>query len=122
SARDNLRAVNDWWGLSAGMVNVDLDESLPSGLKTLAEILTKGITSEQIDPFLCPLTDQAGSVISDGTRRFTHDELMRMDWLCHNVDGHIPEYAELLPQSRNLVRLLGIHRDAIPPETEENTL
>ena len=122
SARDNLRAVNDWWGLSAGMVNIDLDESLPSGLKTLAEILTKGITSEQIDPFLCPLTDQAGSVISDGTRRFTHDELMRMDWLCCSVDGHIPEYAELLPQSRNLVRLLGIHRDVIPPETEENTL
>ncbi|MCR4622627.1 MAG: BMP family ABC transporter substrate-binding protein [Clostridiales bacterium] len=122
AARDRRRAINDWWGLSAGVVNVDLDESLPSGLKTLAEILKRGISSEQIDPFLCPITSQDGSLISDGTHVFTPDELMRMDWLNDNVEGRIPEFDELLPQSRNLVRLLGIHRDAIPPEAEESSL
>ena len=122
AARDSRRAVNDWWGLNAGMVNVDLDESLPSGLSTLARILKSGITSEAIDPFFCHLTDQRGNVISDGTHRFTPDELMRMDWLNDNVEGHIPEFDELLPQSRNLVRLLGVHRDTIPPETEESAL
>ena len=36
--------------------------------------------------FLCRLTDQRGNVISDGTHRFTPDELMRMDWLNDNIE------------------------------------
>ena len=42
---------------------------------------------------------------------------MRMDWLCDNVEGSIPAFDDLLPQSRALVRLIGLYRDAIPPET-----
>ena len=42
-----------------------------------------------------------------------------MDWLNDNVEGHIPEFDELLPQSRNLVRLLGVHRETIPPDKGE---
>ena len=42
-----------------------------------------------------------------------------MDWLCSNVEGSIPQFDQLLPQSRNLVRLLGIYRESIPPEIEE---
>ena len=44
---------------------------------------------------------------------------MQMDWLCDNVEGKIPAFDELLPQSRNLVRLLGIYRESIPPEIKE---
>jgi hypothetical protein len=47
---------------------------------------------------------------------------MSMDWLCDNVDGCIPGYDQLMPQSRELVRLLGIYRDSIPPEKEEKQL
>ena len=122
SARDSEHAVNDWWGLSAGMVSVDLDERLPDGVKQLALILKNGIIDETIDPFLCPIRDQQGRVISDGTRRFTAEELMGMDWLCNNISGSIPGFDELIPQSQNLVRLLGIYRQQIPPRTEETAL
>lgn len=122
AVRDSTRAINDWWGISTGVVNVDLAPDLPEGTKQLARILKEGIIREEIDPFQCALRDQAGNVISDGGHRFAAEELMRMDWLCDIVDGTIPAFDDLLPQSRNLVRLLGVHRDEIPPKTEEATL
>ena len=120
SVRDSHHAINDWWGLNTGVADVDMDENLPDGVKQLARILKQGIMEERIDPFLCAIRDQAGAPVSDGTRRFTLEELMHMDWLCGNIDGAIPGFDELLPQSQNLVRLLGIYRQTIPPKTEES--
>ncbi len=119
SLRDATHAVTDWWGMNTGVVNVDLAEDMPDSMKQLAQILRSGIIEGRIDPFLCVIRDQRGNVISDGTRVMTYEELIGMDWLCENVDGIIPEFDALLPRSRKLVRLLGIHRDAIPPETKE---
>ncbi|MBR1584655.1 MAG: BMP family ABC transporter substrate-binding protein [Clostridia bacterium] len=122
AVRDSQHAVNDWWGISTGVVDVDMDDRLPAGVKQLAMILKGGIATEDIDPFLCPIWDQSGAMISDGSRRFTLEERMRMDWLCSNVEGSIPAFDELIPQSQNLVRLLGIYRQSIPPKTEEAAL
>lgn len=122
AVRDSNNAINDWWGMSTGAVHVELDKDLPDGMKMLAKYLSDGIISGAIDPFLCPIRDQNGEVISDGTRVFSSEELMRMDKLCENVDGTIPAFEELLPQSRNLVRLLGIYRETIPPEAQEQAL
>ena len=122
SLRDSKHAVNDWWGLRTGMVDVVLDDSLPEGIKQLAGILKQGILDEKIDPFLRPLRDRDGNIRSDGKRVLTPEELMRMDWLCENVEGKIPAFEELMPRSRDLVRVLGVYRDTIPPETEEPAL
>ena len=46
---------------------------------------------------------------------------MKISWLNENIEGIIPTFDELLPRSQNLVRLLGIYRDSIPPKTEEET-
>ena len=122
AARDDSHAINDWWGLSTGVVDLDMDPGMPEGIRQLAGILKDGIIREQIDPFLTAIRDQAGTERSDGSRKFTLEELMRMDWLCENVDGAIPGFEELLPQSQDLVRLLGIYRETIPPKTEEAAL
>ena len=119
SLRDASHAVTDWWGMNTGVVNVDLAEGMPDSMKQLAQILRSGIVAGLVDPFRCAIRDQKGNVISDGTRVLTYEELIGMDWLCENVEGTIPEFDALLPRSRKLVRLLGIHRDAIPPETKE---
>ena len=55
---------------------------------------------------------------NDGSRGFTPDEILHMDWLCENVEGFIPEYEQVIPIARPMVRALGIHRDRIPPEKE----
>ena len=122
SLRDSHHANNDWWGLSSGVINLAIDEDVPAGVKMLAGILQKGIASETIDPFLCPIKDQQVRVISDGKRPIPPEELMRVDWLCDNIEGSIPAFDELMPRSQNLVRLLGIHRENIPPKTEDTSL
>lgn len=122
SLRDSNHANNDWWGLSSGVINLAIDEEVPDGVKMLAGILQKGIASETVDPFLCPIKDQQGRVISDGKRPIPPEELMRVDWLCDNIEGSIPAFDELMPRSQNLVRLLGIHRENIPPKTEDTAL
>ena len=113
------QAINYWWGMNSGVIDVQLSDSIPDGVRSLAEILKKGITNGTIDPFKCRLVDQNGLVRSDGGRDLTPEEIMFMDWLCDNVEGTIPAFDQLLPSSQEMVRLLGVYRDKIPPETEE---
>lgn len=113
------QAVNYWWGMSSGVIDVSLSPTLPEGSKQLAQILKQGITSGAIDPFRCTLIAQDGTVRSDGTRTLSAEELIHMDWLADNVEGSIPDFEEILPVSQQMVRLLGIHRDEIKPQPEE---
>ena len=113
------QAINYWWGMNSGVIDVQLSDALPDGVRSLAEILKNGIISGAIDPFKCRLVDQNGVVRSNGDRDLTPEEIMFMDWLCDNVEGSIPEFDQLLPSSQEMVRVLGVYRDKIPPETEE---
>ena len=119
SLRDSNNAINDWWGMSTGVVDLVLDKDLPEGMKRLANYLKNSIIDGTIDPFLAHIKNQQGLEVSGGEQAMPMEELMQMDWLCENVDGSIPPFETLLPQSRNLVRLLGIYRESIPPEVEE---
>ena len=113
------RAVNYWFGLDTGVLDIRLSDDLPSGVYSLACILTNGIREGRIDPFHTYIRDQAGTLRNDGQQGFSYNELMEMDWLADNVDGRIPEFDELFDRSKELVRLLGIYRDRIPPESRE---
>ena len=107
--------------LDAGMRCLDLmlnlSDRLPAGVRYLAEQLKKGVTEGTIDPFARRITAQDGTVKNDGSRSFTPEELLHMDWLCDNVVGSIPAFRDLLPGAQPLVRELGIYRDI--PEKEE---
>lgn len=116
------KAVNYWWGLDSGVIDVQLGQALPDGVKRLALLLKDAIIHKALDPFACKILDQEGQVRCDGTKLLTPEEIVQMDWLCQGVEGAIPSFDELLPMSRNMVRLLGLYRDAIPPETEGNLL
>ena len=107
-------AVNDWWGLSSGVIDVALSKDLPAGVLSLAKILRQGLRDGTIDPFRSRIVTQDGRVINEGSRTLSADEILHMDWLCDNVIGYIPSYDEILPISQPTVRMLGIHRDQIP--------
>ena len=112
------KAVNYWWGMDSGVIDVTLSQSLPEGLMHLAKILRKGMQQGIIDPFRRRLVTQDGVVINDGNRSLTTEELLHMDWLCENVEGSIPPFESILPYSQAMVRELGIYRDKIPLEKE----
>ena len=116
------KAINYWWGMKSGVIDVQLSDTLPDGVRSLAEILKQGIVDGSVEPFYTRIVDQEGAVRNDGSRPLTTEEIMTMDWLCDNVDGSIPSFDQLAPRARDTVRLLGIYRDSIPPEKEEKQL
>ena len=112
------RAVNYWWGMDSGVIDVKLSDRLPDGVRCMADILRDGLRRGIIDPFARPITAQDGTVKNDGSRTFTPDELLHMDWLCSNVEGVIPSFDEIEPFAQPIVRELGIYRDKLPAQKE----
>lgn len=116
--KETSHAVNYWWGMDSGVIDVELAKGLPAGLTELADILRKGLQNQTIDPFRRRILAQDGTVKNSGDSILSANELLHMDYLCENVVGSIPKFEELLPFARDTVRELGIYRDEIPPETE----
>ncbi len=112
------KAVNYWLGMDAGVIGVKLGDKLPEGVKTLAKVLLEGLHNQTLDPFMRKIIAQDGTVKNDGTRHFSPDELLSMDWLCDNVVGSIPTFDQILPISQAIVRELGVYRDEIPAVKE----
>ena len=46
-----LKAINYWWGMSSGAIDVICSDSLPIGTKRLVELLKKTISSGEFNPF-----------------------------------------------------------------------
>ena len=115
---ETTKAVNYWWGMDSGVIDVTLSKQLPEGLRQMAWILRKGLKNGDIDPFKRRLVDQNGNLINDGSRSLTPEELLHMDWLYETVEGSIPTFDQILPYSQAMVRELGIYRESIPMEKE----
>lgn len=118
SANRTHAAVNYWWGLLSGVIGIALSDKLPEGIKTLTETLRLGIVEGRLFPFRRIMSDQSGIVRSDGSRWFTPEEILHMDWLLDTVEGSIPTFPEILPMAQSIVRLEGVYREEIPPVKE----
>lgn len=112
------QAINYWWGMDSGVIDVKLSERLPEGVRTMANLLRRDLQCGILDPFRRKLVTQDGTVKSYGERSLTTEELLHMDWLCDNIVGSIPTYDQVLPIAQSMVRSLGLYRDQIPPEKE----
>ena len=110
------KAVNYWWGMNSGVIDVLFSRELPHDLRRLASILRSGIMSGAVDPFACHIVAQGGGLKNDGLHGFSPDEILHMDWLCDAVDGFIPEYDQLTEEAKPMYRIQGIHRDRLPEE------
>ena len=116
--KNSPRAINYWWGMDSGVIDVSLSELLPPGVCELAKLLRRQLRNGSLDPFHRHIVAQDGTVKNDGSRTFTPEELLHMDWLCENVDGSIPTFDQIEPFAQPMVRELGLYRDEIPMETE----
>ncbi len=116
--KDPRQAVNYWWGMDSGVIDVTLADDLPEGVWQMAMLLRQGLQDGSLDPFHRKVVDQQGRVINPGDRILSAEELLHMDWLCENVVGSIPAFDEIAPFSRDTVRELGVYREKIPMEKE----
>lgn len=111
------QAVNYWWGMASGVLDVQLSDLLPDGVRSLGLMLKKGIRSKSILPFRTRIFDQAGELRNDGEHSLTPEEILSMNWFCDNVIGSIPDFESLRPEHAETVRVLGLYRDRLLPDS-----
>lgn len=105
---DGTKAINYWWGLSAGVVDVIHSQNLPIGTRRLVQLLKDNITRGEFNPFSGILYSQEGMVQSDPDRTLSPEEIIRMDWLAENVIGSIPAQKELTEQAKPVTQQSGL--------------
>lgn len=107
---DKVKAINYWWGMSEGVIDVISSKYLPIGTKRLVELLKGTICSEVFNPFSGILYSQSGIVSSNPDKSLSPEEIMTMDWLAENVIGSIPEKEELKEQAKPVIKQQGVKK------------
>lgn len=106
---DETKAINYWWGLSAGVIDVICSGNLPPGTMCLIELMKNNISSGLFHPFTGPLIQQGGHVHYTADEMMKPEDIMRMDWLVDNVVGYIPTVDELREDVQPAVKLKGLY-------------
>ena len=101
------QALNYWWGMDSGAVDIRLADDLPDSSRRLAQLLRRVIVEHVTSPFEGPIRTQGGLVGKDGSC-LANTEIVGMRWLCENVEGRLPTYDELTDNGKAIVRVSGI--------------
>lgn len=115
---ERSRSTHYYWGMDSGVIDLHLGEALPPAVRALGTILKRDFAAGSVRPFRMEMYDQSGLLRWKGEESLSPEQIMKMDWLCDNVEGEIPGFDKILPMSRDTVRLLGVYADSLPPEKE----
>lgn len=106
--KEESRAVNYWWGMSSGVIDVILSEKIPYSMHKLMDMLKDGIVSGRFDPFMGELHSQEGIVRDRNSRGLSSSEIITMNWLNDNVVGSLPKQSELNEEAGAAVEVSGV--------------
>ena len=104
------KALNYYWGMSAGVVDILYSDALPTASRKFADFLKESIVHNVCAPFITPLITQSGEVIGEGEKSLSLEQIINMDYLVENVIGSIPKYEELNPMGKATVDMAGIEK------------
>ncbi len=102
------RAVNYFWGMSAGVVGMRYSDEVPDATMKLAKMLERGICAGLLKPFRGPLKAQGGREIISVDQALSAGQIINMDWLNENVVGAIPTWNELSDIAKATVGIAGV--------------
>ena len=110
-SEEESRALNYYYGMKAGVVDVLLSKALPSGVQKLALVLKSAIVNDLCHPFFGPLVTQSGRKVLDSlSSTIPVEQIISMDWLLDNVVGDIPVYEQLNPEAQATVDQAGVEK------------
>ena len=107
--QNETQALNYYWGMSSGAIDVACSSHLPSGTQKLVQLVQKQLTLEKFQPFSGLIYGQDGKCRVRSCQSLTPDEIITADWLPDNVVGRLPEVSELAPQFREFAKWHSIH-------------
>jgi hypothetical protein len=111
------KALNYWWGISAGVIDLIYSNDIPLGVRRLIHHIKQDISDGEVVPFFGKIIAQDGTVKNKERQRMEPEEIMQMDWLVENVIGTIPAIGQLVEGAKPVVEEKGVDKT----KTEENT-
>ncbi len=105
-----VKAINYWWGMSAGVIDLICSQNLPIGTKRLIDLLRKTISAEEFNPFSGILYSQTGMVQGNPDVSLSPEEIVTMNWLAENVIGSIPKPVDLVEDAKPVVSQQGVDK------------
>ncbi len=104
------KAINYWWGMSSGVIDVVCSKNLPIGTQRLVYLLKDTISRGEFNPFSGVLYSQEGVIQGDPDASLTPEQVAKMDWLAENVIGSIPAKSELQEHAIPAVAQQGVRK------------
>lgn len=119
SEYDNTaRALNYYWGMSAGVVDIEYAPALPLASRRFGDFFRDSLINGTGNPFLTPITTQSGEIIGKDQKELTLEQIINMDYLVENVEGSIPLYEELTDMGKSTVKTVGVRKAKQEAEEE----
>ena len=102
------KALNYWWGLSAGVIDVICSNNLPIETAKLVNLMKYSISNGDFLPFSGPLYDQVKIRRCKDGEILEPEAIITMDWLNENIIGDIPKIDDLYEDAKPIVQLRGL--------------
>lgn len=105
---DNVKALNYWWGMSAGVVDLIYSNNLPVETRRLVDLVRKDIIEGTFKPFADEMYDQNGNKMNEKGNVIEPEDVITMDWFMDNVVGGMPDYDSLEDSAKVIVSQQGV--------------
>lgn len=102
------KALNYWWGMSAGVIDLICSKNVPIGVQRLVDHMRYDISRGHIFPFFGEIYSQDGTMRNKDNEQMRPEDIMKMDWLVENVIGDIPSINEFTDGAKAVVELKGV--------------
>lgn len=115
------QALNYFWGMSSGAVDVIYSRNLGAGSVRLLRNLRAGLRSMELNPFTGPIYAQGGVLKCEDGMELSPKDSVDFDWLVDNIDGYFPDISELKDEAVELVKLQKVKSKASVDVTGDHT-
>ena len=105
---NSKRALNYYWGMSAGVVDVEYSATLPLASRRYADFFRESFIHGAATPFLTPFYKQNGDIVGEGQKSLSLEQIIGMDYLVDNVVGSIPAYDDMSSIGKTTVDTVGV--------------
>ncbi len=103
------QAVNYWWGMSSGVVDIILGNKVSYYSRKMINLLKDAVVTGRLNPFDGEIRSQDGIVKEEQSPRLSNREIITMNYLNDNVVGSIPKFEELTERGKRAVLVSGIY-------------
>ncbi len=106
--QESSKAINYYWGISSGLIDVICSKHVPAATQQLVELIKRDISVHGYNPFTGVIRSQDGIVRNAADCVLSLEQISSMEWLLDNVQGSLPEFDTMTEEAKQIVALQGV--------------